>query len=364
MTFFSHILPLLNGLGIMAVLSIAYGATMRWHLPHHINAILLGILFGAGASISMIQPIYITEGIFSDQRTLFVGFAGAFLGPIGATMALLVSASSRIALGGIGIQAGVLGLTIAAIMGVAWNLSTRRLETKGFGSFLALGLAVSCGFLGATLLPYDKMIAVWSVSGPFVVPFNIAGALMFGTLIERERRLAQREAQLSSEAHTDALTGLMNRRSIHEQFNHLERRAPHVGSAVLIVDLDHFKVINDTFGHDNGDVVLQAVAKALQYTVRADDLVARLGGEEFLVVLANSDPVAAHRTAERIRAAVADLDLPEPLTAQPITTSVGGHWEAVIPTLEIGMKLADEALYRAKAAGRNRVVFTLPAIAA
>jgi two-component system cell cycle response regulator len=149
---------------------------------------------------------------------------------------------------------------------------------------------------------------------------------------------------------TDPLTGLGNRRS-------LDSRIP-TGQYVLIsLDLDHFKEVNDTFGHEAGDVVLTRVAESLLSTVREGDAVYRLGGEEFLVCLPDIDEGAAVTIAERTRAAIASLDLEGLAPAGRITASEGiavADHARLQDFAEI-LRLADAALYDSKGSGRNRV---------
>jgi diguanylate cyclase (GGDEF)-like protein len=154
------------------------------------------------------------------------------------------------------------------------------------------------------------------------------------------------------------LTGLANRRAMHEAMER-ERLAwtrEQRPFSVVLADVDHFKRFNDTYGHDVGDRVLVAVAAAAKEAVRDVDLVARWGGEEFLVLLPGADEaealVAAGRVQERIRAAsVAPQG--QPLT---ITATFGAATWRGEPDIEGVVKRADEALYRGKEAGRDRIV--------
>jgi two-component system cell cycle response regulator len=160
---------------------------------------------------------------------------------------------------------------------------------------------------------------------------------------------------------TDQLTGLHNRRYMEGQLDALVRRAVAGGSdpvALLVIDIDHFKKINDSFGHAVGDEVLREFAVRLASNVRAIDLPVRFGGEEFVVVMPETELVDAHRIAERIRLHVAGspfrvLDGEELLT---VTISIGVA--ASLPTDDQAklIKRADDAMYEAKAHGRNQVV--------
>ena len=162
-------------------------------------------------------------------------------------------------------------------------------------------------------------------------------------------RLRRRIEALGHEAETDPLTGLANRRALDRA---LERQAGRAAAA-LVVDIDHFKRVNDEHGHDAGDDVLRELARRLEASVRDGDLVARSGGEEFVVLLGNGKESAAAMVAHRILAAtrarpfvVRDGDL-------PLTVSVG---HAAGPAGAELSRRADEALYAATEAGRDRAV--------
>jgi two-component system, cell cycle response regulator len=168
-------------------------------------------------------------------------------------------------------------------------------------------------------------------------------------------------ARLEQLAQTDPLTQILNRRALTERITAEMERALRYDStlALLMIDLDHFKRVNDTFGHLVGDDVLRDVAQLLGDTIRGNDIVARYGGEEFLVLLPETDDAGAESFAERIRAAVEahPFNNSGDAPALRLTASIG---VAVFPaarieTVEDLFARADAALYRAKADGRNRV---------
>lgn len=174
------------------------------------------------------------------------------------------------------------------------------------------------------------------------------------------------QAKLLHDANHDFLTGLHNRRHFKEQLVAEVERTRRTASPVslLMVDIDHFKRINDTYGHLIGDRVLVMVASTLQAASRREDSVARYGGEEFLLLLPDTGPVEAHRLAERLRAAIAQLDLRHEGERIAFTISIGiasstGE-NALTPQSLIGK--ADDALYRAKDMGRNRVELFLEVV--
>ncbi len=161
-----------------------------------------------------------------------------------------------------------------------------------------------------------------------------------------------------SEARTDQLTQLPNRRYFDEYCRLLaSRRRTTDQVAILTVDVDHFKLFNDRYGHQVGDVVLRAIANAIQSSVREEDVPVRFGGEEFLVLLRNPTHGVALEIGERIRQNVRDMDLQEAGVTDRVTVSVGvaaGHFAG--ETIEEIVERADRALYAAKRTGRDRVV--------
>jgi two-component system cell cycle response regulator len=187
------------------------------------------------------------------------------------------------------------------------------------------------------------------------------------TQIRRKRlqdRLHENYQRSLSLALTDDLTGLYNRRYFLAHLDELIDRVDHdhVNAALLLFDIDHFKQVNDTYGHAAGDQVLRELANRAMNSVRSVDLVARLGGEEFVVVMPETDSIVATAVAERLRLTVA---------REPFIVGAGSVKVAV--TISIGvtaaaeggdcrerlLKRADDALYDAKSAGRNRIVTRL-----
>ena len=159
----------------------------------------------------------------------------------------------------------------------------------------------------------------------------------------------------------DTLTGLYNRAYLLNQIGVLAERSASqgIGLAVLMLDIDHFKQINDRYGHLAGDDVLRQVAAVIRESTRSEDLVARFGGEEFVVVLPVSVPDLAADRAERIRSNLAERTVMAEGTGIRVTASIGlAFAPAGRSRNEMALIMtADEALYRAKADGRNRVVF-------
>ena len=168
-------------------------------------------------------------------------------------------------------------------------------------------------------------------------------------------------AEMRREAHTDGLTGIANRKAFDESLRDAAMATMEAGEclSMLLIDIDHFKQINDTHGHLAGDQVIRTVAKALRENVKGRDTTARYGGEEFAVILPATTLAAAMRVAENIRISIAELDLTSEIRNEElgkISASIG------VATFEMGEPLtrmierADQALYCAKANGRNCVM--------
>ena len=165
-------------------------------------------------------------------------------------------------------------------------------------------------------------------------------------------------AQLERQTFEDALTGLANRRYLDQRFaEEFERARRHRRPlAVAIADLDHFKRVNDTYSHAVGDDVLRAIAHVFRDQVRHTDLVARFGGEEFVLVLTETDLDAARLVCEKLRAAVEAYQWSALRPGLTVTISIGVSADTDVPSHERMLAAADERLYEAKAAGRNRVI--------
>ena len=172
--------------------------------------------------------------------------------------------------------------------------------------------------------------------------------------------IRERDARLSRLATTDPLTGLANRRHAMEVMQTMVSRARRKQEpfGLVMFDIDHFKHINDQYGHPVGDMVLKAVSGTLLRTAREIDLVARIGGEEFLVLCDKSDLDATQRIAERMRAAVEEAVIACGDEAPLKVTASGGVYAAVPESddLEVLLARVDSALYRAKENGRNKVI--------
>jgi diguanylate cyclase (GGDEF)-like protein len=177
---------------------------------------------------------------------------------------------------------------------------------------------------------------------------------------ERQRqmsRMAVLNRKFESQAMTDALTQLPNRRYAMDRLDQefANSRRSQSSLSLIVIDIDHFKLVNDQFGHDVGDLVLRETAKVLKNSIRRADVVCRMGGEEFLVISPGSDLAGCEVTAERIRLAVSEHVI-QYRFGRSVTVSLGvAELTPSIPSVNELLRIADRRVYSAKAAGRNRV---------
>lgn len=168
------------------------------------------------------------------------------------------------------------------------------------------------------------------------------------------------EAQLTELAMRDPLTGLLNRRSLIEELNREYGRVmrhEHYQSGLLMLDIDHFKRVNDTYGHNVGDIVLKKFGQLIQGSLRENDVFGRLGGEEFAILLPETDQLGSLRVGEKVRKAIEAMEITSEDFRLKITTSVGVACLRRKDSRPDGALIeADDALYQAKKEGRNRVI--------
>jgi diguanylate cyclase (GGDEF)-like protein len=230
---------------------------------------------------------------------------------------------------------------------VAWGL----LETLTIATALHLLFSREDG--ESALLLYYALPASM-VAAAVLIALGVADRL-------RDQRLALTDAE--RRAQSDALTGVLNRRSLLERLDGacLRARARGLPIGLLFIDVDHFKQINDTYGHPAGDACLKAIIGPIQAELRQSDVIGRYGGEEFVVILSSADAAAAQPIAERIRQRVAEISVPGFGKPIHLTCSIGiatsdmlGVWGEHL------IARADEAVYAAKRCGRNCVQIAAP----
>lgn len=208
------------------------------------------------------------------------------------------------------------------------------------------------GLRSARLTPVE--IEQWMVAGMVVTIVCATGILLSFLWITAER--LQRDLEI--QARLDGLTGLLNRRALEQEFAREAERSDRSQEALslILLDLDHFKFVNDLYGHHAGDLLLCDVARVLQQTLRRMDLVARIGGEEFVALLPQTGKVEADRIAERLRQEIQVSQVNLGRSQLSVTASIGvAVWHGGGDDWQSLLQRADAGMYLAKSAGRNRV---------
>lgn len=276
------------------------------------------------------------------------------------TLALVISSyfvgTLTFATGVVLLGAPVLGFILLDRRVVWWS--------TGVGMFALLGLTYANAYglipyAPAVLPPSDGGTRLWWINTMYL--FSLPHVLVILFFADQTvSRWRQREATIRMLSSTDMLTGLHNRRSIMEQLEKEVARSQRDGLplAVVILDLDYFKKINDTWGHPTGDRALQAAAEAVRGTLRQGDVVGRYGGEEFLLLLPATPVEGARMLLERCRVGLAEAVVAAESGADVrLSGSFGVASNERCPGMDAEglIRLADSALYRAKECGRNRV---------
>ncbi len=250
---------------------------------------------------------------------------------------------------------GMISLSVRDAL-VIWALTTAGGATVLYAVSDRLGMPVATP---------GQLILVWlyfSVILARFVMLSVYSSGLRGRLAESRRRLAATLDQVQQLIGHDELTRTLNRRSLIAALESERGRAERSGApfCIAMIDLDHFKKVNDTHGHAAGDAVLRAFSAAVQDTMRSTDVFGRYGGEEFLLILVGTGQVEAMEAVERVRAAIETRDWRSLAPDAPPTMSAGVAGFRKGETIEQLLYRADQALYQAKHAGRNRVIMSTP----
>jgi diguanylate cyclase (GGDEF)-like protein len=302
---------------------------------------------------------------FSPRAYKYFGrFAVLFVALTAANLAKLWGFASLVS------AIGNISFSVAAVFTLVVAFRSWRRGNRAAGWFLiawalleGFTIAAALHFLGTAsdqgegegLLYYGLPLSM--VAAAVLVALGVADRL-------RQQRVALSDAE--RRARTDPLTGVLNRRSLIERLDAgcLRARARGLPISLLFIDLDHFKLINDSFGHQAGDACLRAIIDPIHAELRQSDVIGRYGGEEFVVILSSADATAAHPIAQRILERVAKVRVEGFGKPIELTCSIG---VAASDTLGVwGEQLlsrADAAVYAAKRSGRNRVHMALPSAA-
>ncbi len=349
--------PLAHALWAWALALLAYTAS---HVFFGLQAYLPELVFLLGGSscyaialVLMLQAVRRFQG--APQ------FGPWYLAPLAVVpllyIALAQHSAARVAISSL-VYAGQIGLIMAALL-------DSRQPHHGRGRYILVGafgvmflmLVLRAGAASLGLINTQTLTSASQSLGPvFLISLCAVLSITLGFVYMTMERAEQRNFELAMK---DMLTGLANRRAIGDQLQSTVARAQRQGQylSVLMLDIDHFKRVNDNYGHQAGDVVLRSVALALQSRLRAQDQIGRFGGEEFLAILPDTSPEGALVLAEALRAAVEATPTQWGAHSISTTISIGVRGGAITgsDTADGLVAAADAALYRAKQGGRNRV---------
>ncbi|MER0238270.1 diguanylate cyclase [Fulvimarina sp. MAC8] len=351
------LLDMVNAMGVFALVTLTYAYILRGTKVGTVRSVLIGIMFGTGACLAIANATEFIPGLFIDLRVVMLVLAAPFGGVLAAVIAAVMTIALRIHEGGVGAQAGVMSIVATAAVGICFAHFVMDVKRPiSIDKLFTLGLASNIPHLLILTVPVPNAaeMFMWAI-GPLTVADTL-GVLLLGRVLGDACQSHFSRERLAVEATTDPLTGLPNRRDFERRIALVLERASRDGTPVslLVIDVDHFKRINDTLGHEVGDVVLIWIADIIREQMRGCDLIARYGGEEIVVAMPGSDTSGALRTAERIRGIVEAKGELEPKTGHRVTISIGVATE--IEEFVDLFNAADEALYAAKRQGRNRVV--------
>lgn len=320
-------------------------AAFTWNVPIALNGAVASLFIREIADLQRTSPwVY---KIFGWIAWVFVALT-------------LSNLAHLVGLGGVVAAIGNLVFVGSAVFTLVVAFLAWRRGNRAAGWFLiAWGMLEAVAIATGVRLLLDRAEHA-EVLLYYGLPLSMVAAAILVALGVADRLREQRAALTDAErrAQTDPLTGVLNRRSLIERLDAacLRARARGLPIALLFIDLDHFKEINDSFGHAAGDACLSAVIAPIQAELRQSDVIGRYGGEEFVVILSSADIAAAHPIAERIRNRVSDVRIEGFGPPIQLTCSIG---VATSDTLGVwGEHLiaqADAAVYAAKRSGRNRV---------
>jgi diguanylate cyclase (GGDEF)-like protein len=346
------------GLVTFAAVALIYHHHLRDRLHSaHGRSIALGAMLGAGTVLLMVQPVEIRPGVLIDARVLLMGFAGLLGGWRGAGAALVVTLPARIMLGGTGMVVGMATLTLAALVGLIWRVIESRIDLRppwnyfGFGAFLSLALVTILLFPAEARA--DALATV-----PALVGVNLLGAALARWMEVGVGQSIEQKERLERLSMTDTLTGVGSRLSLTEAVEARLANAQQSGQsfALISMDIDNLKNINGTLGYAAGDAVLRSLARRLSSATRPSEVMARVAGDEFVIVLPPAGRADVMSRADELLKAARE---PHGIDSYVVLTTVsaGVVWapgDGVTPRELI--QNAEIAVESAKHQGRNQAI--------
>ncbi len=315
--------------------------------------IAFGLLFGAVIALGMTNPLSLGEGLIFDTRTVLLGAAVAFVGPVAGSVALVCALICRLMIGGAGTVSGLLGLCIAFAIALAWRRFAKdRIKKPVLHDFL-FGLTLTSSIVALFVLPFDLAMSLLGSILPALLFANTIGMIAIGFVFRRAETQFKDAKQLADDANTDSLTNLLNRRGMDAEICATKFDSD-VGHAMFYFDIDHFKHVNDTYGHGAGDAALAIVAARIKDSVREEAIFTRHGGDEFSIYMRRLDAADVQAVADRIIRSISSQAFVFDNHTFDISISMGGCWTKQDIPIQRMIDLADAQLLLAKQAGKNR----------
>jgi len=321
-----------------------------------------GLLFGIIAVVAMLTPVQLSQGVIFDPRSIIISLSWIFSGPIAAVISAIIAITYRSWLGGAGTFTGVLVISLCAMMGGIYCFLNKKYKfSSTTWHFLIYGLLVHivvliCFFI---FLPTDlakKVIIPFLVLFPLATFFTAFILIKIKKQLGIEKKLHNQSEKILYQAYYDELTTLPNRTLFIDRLNQSIKQLHrnHKQMAVLFIDLDRFKSINESLGHETGDLMLIEIASRLQHSVRDTDSISRFGGDEFGILIDNISNVnIINDIIENIITHISQVfEINEHQLY--ITASIGiSLYPLDGETPNELLRNADSAMYKAKDEGRN-----------
>lgn len=351
---FSSLFSMLIGsLAIIIALAQIVGIVYRMCGPSHRRGqIMLAAAFCIAVLYTMTHPIIVPGVGMFDVRALIIGLGVALVSPFVGFATCLTAIAYRTYVAGPGVEAGLATIFLAFTAGYAWRILLAPRQCNQLLKAVTLGAMISLHMLALFISPSDILSALWGDLVPFFLSANMVVTMAFFLLVDRELRQIAQTSALQRASLTDPLTGLKNRRGFERAFEEIPaERDEHRGTGLLLIDVDNFKEINDQFGHAAGDNALITLTKAMSVHVRAEDSFARIGGDEFALLLPDTD----RKTVCAVSQAMIRSVERHSGSGEVPTISIGMAWSAHGARKRSLEEAADRALYASKARGRNCV---------
>jgi len=350
---------MIDALAMVIILCMVYGALLRSLPSARLREVLLGAAFGLAGMMVMLSPVDFAPGMLIDPRALMVALPAAFGGLRAGVIAWVVVVTTRLSMGwpqdnpAQAMSLAMFGITSHLVGGLVWRWIVRRRLAGRPGSLVALSLAATVEFFALVTTNLPLVLSIPGLAEVIAVQHavRVIGLWLGAWLMMREEALAWHDRENTELARLDPLTAVLNRRGFDKVVD-----ADWLGDsyAVLCFDLDGFKAFNDRAGHGAGDRLLTEVADILRRTMPRDTIVARFGGDEFVVALrapaAGRARALGRAVVDRVRAVTVQGP------GEPVHRVSVGHAATACgaPLAEV-LREADKALYRAKARGGDRL---------